>query len=286
MNNNFLALVLNYENYSETIKCVENLVRTTKLKKIVILENGSKNNSFDQMHDYFNEYNNIEVLDLKTNLGYASGFNYGLNAINTDEYDGVILVTSDTRVVSANLSFDFPSNVAVIGPQIVDSNFDKCSFPLKAVNLKYLLVTYTNIYVLEVCVRVKNYFSKLSSTRSNAEKNCEINTTERVFHENVYMVHGCWLILTKEFFRKFKEIPCPTFLYAEEDFIAYSCAKENTPIVWTNQVVVQHHGQRSTKSTNNVFSWRRRLQRKAQKQLLREINFWQLLKFWLNDQKD
>ena len=96
------------------------------------------------------------------------------------------------------------------------------------------------------------------------------------------MIHGCWLILTKEFFRHFKVIPCPTFLFAEEDFIAYNCKLRKMPIVHTDQIIIQHYGQKSTNSSNRLFSWRRSQQRQAQKKLIQELSFRKLLRFWID----
>lgn len=56
------VVVLNYKNYEETIKCVLSILKQNKiLLKIVIVDNGSNNESVGKLTDAFENNNTINV---------------------------------------------------------------------------------------------------------------------------------------------------------------------------------------------------------------------------------
>ena len=69
-------VILNYNDY-ETTSCMLNQIKDYKsLDLIVIVDNKSKDNSYNKLKKY--ENNKVKIIQTKENKGYANGNNYGL----------------------------------------------------------------------------------------------------------------------------------------------------------------------------------------------------------------
>lgn len=75
------VIVLNYNNYPITIKCVENLINIGIDCNIVVVDNCSTNDSFQKIYKHFRKYKNIAVIKSNRNGGYSSGNNIGIRYI-------------------------------------------------------------------------------------------------------------------------------------------------------------------------------------------------------------
>ena len=94
-----LAVVLNYKNYQATIKCTNQLL-LIGINIVVIVDNGSANDSFAYLDNHFKSINNVIVLSCKDNKGYASGNNVALKYIAAKFKDNndIFIVNPDTKV--------------------------------------------------------------------------------------------------------------------------------------------------------------------------------------------
>lgn len=91
------AVVLNYKTYNDTIECVNSILRQTyKNYEIIIVENGSGNESYKTLKENFGDIERITVIDNDQNLGFARGNNLGINyARKLLKCDYVFVVNSD-----------------------------------------------------------------------------------------------------------------------------------------------------------------------------------------------
>ena len=86
-------IIPNYNGLRFMKDCLNSLAKQTyKDYKLLIVDNGSSDGS----KEYFKE-NNIDFIDLDTNLGFAGGCNEALKLVDT-KY--VILLNNDTEVFS------------------------------------------------------------------------------------------------------------------------------------------------------------------------------------------
>ena len=89
-------IILNY-NDLETTKNMLNLIKDYKiLDLIVIVDNKSLDNSYQELKKF--ENSKIKVLETDKNLGYAYGNNYGLNYLENKNIDNVIISNPDVLV--------------------------------------------------------------------------------------------------------------------------------------------------------------------------------------------
>ena len=92
------AVVLNYNSYEDTVKCVHSLQNISYLNlKIVLVDNGSPNNSGDRLKSDFPD---IHTIILKENTGYAAGNNAGIRFALEQGSDYVLVINNDVVVDS------------------------------------------------------------------------------------------------------------------------------------------------------------------------------------------
>ena len=96
-------IIVNWNNYQETLECLSSLVRATSQKssmEIILIDNASTDGSVLAINQWLKE-NRLDVLLVqnKQNLGFAGGNNVGFQAVlNNKEFDYAMLLNSDTLV--------------------------------------------------------------------------------------------------------------------------------------------------------------------------------------------
>ncbi|OQY10720.1 MAG: hypothetical protein B6I29_00735 [Marinitoga sp. 4572_148] len=95
---NIAALIVTYNRkdlLKETIEAILN--QTLKPNRLFVVNNASTDGTDDVLNKYKEKYgDDIEIINLKENLGGAGGFNYGIHYIyDTFEYDWIWLMDDD-----------------------------------------------------------------------------------------------------------------------------------------------------------------------------------------------
>lgn len=133
-------IVLNWNGISDTIACVKSLLQLDYgNKKIVVVDNGSTDNSLDQLQKYADE---IDVIKNSKNLGFAGGNNQGIKVALRQQAAYVMLINNDTIVASDMLTYlvqamETDSTLGMTGPSIYywdtpnDLWFSGMKFPFK-----------------------------------------------------------------------------------------------------------------------------------------------------------
>ena len=113
------VIVLNYNNWRDTIKCIESVLNLDyEYYQVVIVDNNSSDDSIMQIenfiynkdHDIFEEDNlsknnkKIIFIKAKENKGYSSGNNIGIKFAKLNGYDFVWILNNDTEVKRDSLS--------------------------------------------------------------------------------------------------------------------------------------------------------------------------------------
>jgi len=150
-------VVLNYLNYEDTIECVESLLDLNYDNyNIVVVDNGSDNNSFEILKNEFKESDNIYVLNTGENLGYAKGNNQGIDYCrNNLNAEHVMVINNDTIAEDKNLLnvlLEHKDDGIVLGPKIINLE-GKNQNPMKKLtginiikNIFYFILNKINIY--------------------------------------------------------------------------------------------------------------------------------------------
>lgn len=89
-------IIVNYNNYKDTIECVDSVNEILYPNyKVVVVDNGSTDNSVFYLKKYLN---NCIVIENKKNLGFAGGNNIGIKYALKNNADYVLLLNNDTVV--------------------------------------------------------------------------------------------------------------------------------------------------------------------------------------------
>lgn len=72
------VVILNYMKYELTKQCVDMLVTLQAQVKIVIVDNGSPNESYKRLVQYYKAQDDIDIVKNEKNSGYAAGNNTGI----------------------------------------------------------------------------------------------------------------------------------------------------------------------------------------------------------------
>ena len=88
-----LAVVLCWNNKDIIKPCVDSLLAQTETVEILVVDNGSKDGSYDSLENTYGE--KIKLVKNPTNLGFAGGANIGFNWAKENGFDYVALLNSD-----------------------------------------------------------------------------------------------------------------------------------------------------------------------------------------------
>ena len=123
---NVAVVILNYNGSELLQKFLPSVVRHSTIAKIVVVDNGSTDDSREVIT---RDFPSVELMVLATNLGFCGGYNYALKNLETDY---CVLLNSDVEVTADWLSpmvrvLDEHPNAAAVQPKIL-SYHNKKSF--------------------------------------------------------------------------------------------------------------------------------------------------------------
>jgi GT2 family glycosyltransferase len=252
----FGFVVLNYNNYEETIECVESILTVSGSNYfIVIVDNDSPNNSFEVLLGRYSNYINIKVIPSGRNSGYSYGNNCGIKFLNSINIYNVIIATSDTLVVSKDILQQLEQldseNLGAVGPKVTNLVNDDQNPMLSKVGISYVV----NIHYPLAASFLRTLVYKLAPFLKATISKKKDDMRKRVQSSNVYMIHGCFLYLTSHYFDKCGYLDESLFMYGEEDLLAYNCFHNNLRILYQPSIEIIHKDARSTPiENNNSFS--------------------------------
>ncbi|MDD7196908.1 MAG: glycosyltransferase family 2 protein [Dialister sp.] len=210
------VVVLNYNDYAETIKCVNHILGFSSINYIVIVDNCSPNNSYKQLREYVNRTCNekIHLISSHINGGYAKGNNIGIKyLLDNTESDIIGIVNPDISFEnslgeSVKTYFSSKSDYVILTGLQTDKNgnISKRAF-WRQLNLSQFIISMSPslskiqelICGKYVCQRIKEAGTLIT----------------------VPTVEGCLFFARADFFKETGGFDEGTFLFMEEDILAY-----------------------------------------------------------------
>lgn len=218
-------VVLHYEALNDTIECVDSLMKLRSHSgysiKIIIVDNGSTNNSLGKLKIKYRDYSDIIMIESKKNIGFSKGNNLGFEyAKDKFQSSFIILINNDTVVyqeyfcdVLVNLYNKY--SYAVLGPDIITKNGSHQNpFPHKVWTKKSLRKVRMKQSIKLAFVKI--YADKLLNWGA-IKKVVNVNFTSEDILETP--VHGACLIFSPKYISKFDGLCPDTFLYMEEEIL-------------------------------------------------------------------
>lgn len=250
-------MILHYKVADVTEKCVDCLLQQKYEKfHVIILDNASDNGSFEYLCSKYKGYENVELLALERNFGFAKANDVGY-IIAKHKYNADMIVIMNNDVMITDFSFckkldeySKKEEFDIMGPDIV--NLDgrhqnpnrQCVIGKNAVS-KAIFVTRCKLaanVLLHGIIR-----GRKTGVIANAQQNSK--------EEQNVPLHGSCLIFNKSFIEQHEFAFYPeTFLYGEEEILYYFAQREGLKLLYQPQLSVCHQ---EDAATNSVLSSRK-----------------------------
>ena len=279
-NQKIVFLILHYIVEKETIKCVESIIENidTPNYEIVIVDNASPNNSYAELKNKFSSNKKIHLLQTEKNLGFTGGNNVGFKFAKELNADYICMMNNDTYLIQKDffntvLEEYNKSKFGVLGPEIHLPNGKIEKVQKNLISLKKLKLNTIKLRVKLIAnfLHLENVFNKLDSKRKSDSTNYLLDGVSRT--ENV-VLHGCCLVFSPKYIKKFDGLDQKTFLYREEEFLYLKIYSNNMISVYNPKLKIFHNEMQSTmkvKKTTKSIRFRYKNLIKANQVLIKEL---------------
>ncbi|SEA02022.1 Glycosyl transferase family 2 [Pseudobutyrivibrio sp. ACV-2] len=200
-------VVLNFNKYDDTIKCVRQLLISQKTIHIVVVDNASTNDSYDILKAEFGGEESVDVIVNTHNAGYAAGNNFGFRyAIHKwPDIEFVGIMNPDTLVDEED---------------IFEKLMDKASMFEDVAVISPVLLTHDNYDIYHSYWDIPTYPEMIKRGYIKYGKRSQsklVVLPEKCAYVDI--VHGSLLLIKKEALLKINYLDEGTFLYGEENIL-------------------------------------------------------------------
>lgn len=258
-------LVLNYKNYSDTINFVNSLNKIDEMYEVVIVDNGSENESLKVLNKKFSKQTNIHIIGIDENLGFAKGNNFGYSYIkeNIRDVDFIHctnsdIIIDDPKIIEKTNNIYTNTKFSIMGPKV--NTHGKSSSPIALYENKDSFIKHVKrqkvmVYIYSV---IAFFFYKIMGNHLEEiwqNRNAKI-IRKKLKDDNSFtpVLSGCYIVFSKDFINQFDVLFEPiTFLYSEEHILTYKLLNLGIEdIIYQEEFEVKHmHG--GSSSGNNKF---------------------------------
>jgi GT2 family glycosyltransferase len=240
-NRNLGIILLNYNSFQDTIKLVDDLQHQTvaNLFQIVVVDNFSPNNSYEQLIPLESSYKNVKVLQTGVNLGYAKGNNFGLDYLDKNVHPEYVSILNNDVVLKNDCferlieKYNQLEQAAIIAPKQLDINSKEV--PVYSINT-----------FLDDCL---NQFFIFKIFHKQKIKPFKDTTGKNVME--VDLVPGSFMFSSFERFKALGFFYPNTFLFVEERFITVAVHIKS----WKNYILLdQTYIHAHSKTINNFHN--------------------------------
>ncbi len=256
------VVILHYNNPDDTINYIENLHQLNwsgLSHHFIIVDNASPDGSGQRLEQLYKGDPIVKVLLAERNLGFAKGNNLGIiYAQEQFNADFIAVSNNDIQILDKDFFLKMirlyeADPFAVCGPDIYSAGKQHHQSPIRTrlltlgeveaavasmkKKLKQVRLLKT-LHLYEILRKIKHLLGK-GSGGIVAEDH------QNVQHDVV--IHGAFFVLTKAYTNQFPHGLYPeTFMYQEEDILAYLCAQRHLKIRFCPELQVLHYDGVST----------------------------------------
>lgn len=219
-------IIVNYNDHKTTYNLIHNVNDYKIIDEIVIIDNDSKDNSYEELLKLQNE--KITILKNSSNKGYASGLNLGSHYL-IDKYRKCNIIVSnpdiviDSEEVIKKLIDTLSLDVAVVAPIIKEHEGYNRGWKQPTSNQNILLnIPYLHEKIRQKYLLYPNDFYKKDIVE-------------------VDVVSGCFFIIRSDILKQIDFFDENTFLYYEENILCSKLKKINQKTVINTKTEVFHN---------------------------------------------
>ena len=235
-------VVVNYNDYENTINFISSVKGYSVIKHIVIVDNCSTDNSFSRLQKICDA--KTSLIKNESNKGYGSGINLGSKyLIENFNVDNIIVSNTDIIISSEDdlvkMIKYLGNDVALVGPNVLENGGVNRGWKIPNVWIDSLL----NIPIVHRKLRKKLLFYK----DSDYEKDITCVDT----------LSGCFFIIRADILSEIDFFDENIFLYYEENVIAVKLKEKDYKTLVVNGVsVVHNHSVTIDNSLNRIKKYK------------------------------
>lgn len=250
-------VILHYNNVEDTTKYVENLRQLNWagiVYHFIIVDNASPDGSGKHLQELYAEDPLVKVLLSQENLGFAKGNNLGITYA-AEQFDSDFIAVSNNDIEIRDPDFfqtlcrlHDRDPFAVCGPDIysVGKQFHQSPIRTRLLTRKELETSLTvmagKLKQLRVLKKLRLYepLRKFKHFLGKGPGGISATAPDSVQYDVV--IHGAFFVLTKAYLAQYPWGLYPeTFMYQEEDILAYLCSKKQLKIRYCPELKVLHY---------------------------------------------
>lgn len=261
-------VILHYIMIDVTLQCIKSIQNeiTYENYKIVVVDNGSSNNTGEQLVEKFKNDENVIILCLERNLGFSAGNNAGYCYAKEHLHASYIFViNNDTEIVQKDFvqraiqCFE-EDKYFVLGPDIINleeihQSPQRDHIITKAETYKWFIKRYLFSKYLHIHKKLKlsNTFFVLRKYLEHDEKRkskfCYDKKKQNVELQGACFIFSPLYVNSNEY--AFEEL---TFMYGEEALLALRCTRNGWKILYNPELKIKHAEKVTTsRICNNIL---------------------------------
>lgn len=239
--NNAAVIILNFNNYGETIRCAKNLITTNENFHIIVVDNCSTNNSYEELQKELSRETCVDVVQTKENGGYSYGNNYGIRyAIEKYAVDYICIMNPDVV-----------TNCRVINELCNDlAKSDEYAFS------SGLMSIYDTIYFDRVSFDInsaKNICDDLFLLKRSRDT---VSQGYKITNDGLIIapaLPGSFFVCDAEKFRKIGFFDESLFLYCEEIVLGIRCNQVGFKCIIDPSIIYRHNHHSENQSRQQIY---------------------------------
>lgn len=261
-NNVICFIILHYVVKNETEACVESIQKLIGEKRIIIVDNASPNNSGKELKKTYSEIDNIDVLLLAENGGFAKGNNAGYSYAKKNYNPKYIIIMNNDIQIN---QVDFVSKIedlynkekyAVLGPDVYATSLNIHQSPKRLSHytlneVENLLTKYKRKNEDKIIKKMRIYMKRIKLLKRFVYlKRIHNNSVDHKKSYTNVPLHGSCLIFSELFIsQREKAFFDKTFMYYETEILDYECYNNGLKTIYSPKIQVLHNHNVSTNET-------------------------------------
>lgn len=234
-------IVLNYNNPDITKKCIQSIFdNCTGNYRVFLVDNASTDGSYEKFRIWYDN-SGIKIIKSPKNVGYAAGNNIGAREALCAGASHLLFMNNDiilqNNIVAILLRTLHNSRAVVVGPEIVSPDMKKMVYNRRILDFRsYLLDKKPFVYLHKYLGVANRHYDA-----------CE------VMFEFQGMVSGSCFMVDAKIFKQIGGFDEGTFLYGEEDILAYKLHEIGHVCAYQPDAKVIHMHSSSISSQGKAF---------------------------------
>jgi GT2 family glycosyltransferase len=257
-------VILNYGNFKDTINCIKSVYKycTNQNLQIVVVDNGSENDSVAQISSFLNKTNwsfdlinkrsksnsQIVIISTHINLGYAKGNNIGIRFFLKQKVDYILILNNDILLTSNIIPLltdclEKNPDIGIISPLLM-RNKEDIDYNCCRKNPSDNMFIFESLAFLKIPI-----FKRIIDKKYLLKTNSDLKIKKFIYCD---IVSGACILAKTVTWEKLNGFDENTFLYYEENILFEKLKQLNFKMALLPSVDVIHLGAKSTKKVLSI----------------------------------